>query len=278
MTAGTGGADTWRIAPVRVQGEWFSKAHFTHAKHKSEMTCESCHPATASKAAAASAKEAAQNLKLREAEVSKAAELIVGAEATADVKLRRDLAKVQAKLSAAKAEKALAAANTARDDFNLVSGRLGQWVESGSLTLQAHAPDPKGRFVATHAASAWRDDALTLSVVDGLLSTSESKSTGQAANIIVNLARSFAALGSGSDSTRELAVLLLGNESSGGSMDALRKAMEDRSINVRKSAVAALSDRGGKEALSSNRALAQPKSRWRSRPPTARSARPRRGG
>ena len=51
VTAGTGGADTWRIAPVRVQGEWFSKAHFTHAKHKSEMTCESCHPATASKAA-----------------------------------------------------------------------------------------------------------------------------------------------------------------------------------------------------------------------------------
>lgn len=66
----------------------------------------------------------------------------------------------------------------------------------------------------------------------------------------LSLSWAKSALGSGSDSTRELAVLLLGNESSGGSMEALRKAMEDRSINVRKSAVAALSDRGGKEALS----------------------------
>lgn len=58
------------------------------------------------------------------------------------------------------------------------------------------------------------------------------------------------ALGSGSDGTRELAVLLLGDESSGSSMDALRKALEDRSVNVRKRAVAVLADRGGKEALS----------------------------
>ena len=58
-----------------------------------------------------------------------------------------------------------------------------------------------------------------------------------------------AALGSNSESTRELAVLLLGSESSGGSMDALRKALSDRSANVRKSAVVALADRGGKDAL-----------------------------
>ncbi len=58
-----------------------------------------------------------------------------------------------------------------------------------------------------------------------------------------------AALGSSSESTRELAVLLLGSESSGGSMEALRKAMSDSSTTVRKRAVAALADRGGKDAL-----------------------------
>ena len=66
----------------------------------------------------------------------------------------------------------------------------------------------------------------------------------------LSLSWAKSALGSGSDSTRELAVLLLGDESSGSSMDALRKALEDRSVNVRKRAVAALADRGGKEALS----------------------------
>jgi hypothetical protein len=51
VTAGTGGEDAWRIAPVRVAGEWYTKAIFTHAKHKSEMECEDCHKASTSKAA-----------------------------------------------------------------------------------------------------------------------------------------------------------------------------------------------------------------------------------
>ncbi len=57
------------------------------------------------------------------------------------------------------------------------------------------------------------------------------------------------ALRSNSESTRELAVLLLGSESSGASMSALRSAMSDKSVAVRKSAISVLADRGGKEAL-----------------------------
>ena len=48
---------------------------------------------------------------------------------------------------------------------------------------------------------------------------------------------------------RELAVLLLGSQSSGASLDALRNAMTDKSTTVRKSAVGALAERGGKDAL-----------------------------
>lgn len=57
------------------------------------------------------------------------------------------------------------------------------------------------------------------------------------------------ALRSNSESTRELAVLLLGSQSSGASLDALRNAMTDKSTTVRKSAVGALAERGGKDAL-----------------------------
>ena len=150
--------------------------------------------AAVSKTAASSAKEAEQQLKALETEVTKAEELKVGADASADVKRRRDLAKVLAALAKAKADTAAATAKKAADAYELVRGQVGKWVESGSLTPQAHAPDTSRRFVATHAASPWRDDALTLNVVDGMLSTSESKATGQAANIILNLVRSVAAL------------------------------------------------------------------------------------
>ncbi|MBD8524328.1 cytochrome c3 family protein [Pseudomarimonas arenosa] len=34
----------WQVAPVRVAGVWFDKAHFTHRKHTT-MECDSCHAA-----------------------------------------------------------------------------------------------------------------------------------------------------------------------------------------------------------------------------------------
>jgi hypothetical protein len=49
VSPGLRAGDPWRIAPVRVAGSWFSKAHFTHGAHDS-FTCEQCHPATTSKA------------------------------------------------------------------------------------------------------------------------------------------------------------------------------------------------------------------------------------
>ena len=40
----TGEGVTWKVEPVRVAGEWFSKALFTHKSHTT-MDCESCHEA-----------------------------------------------------------------------------------------------------------------------------------------------------------------------------------------------------------------------------------------
>jgi len=40
----------WYVAPVRVNGLWFAKAAFTHAKHEANMKCGDCHAATDSKA------------------------------------------------------------------------------------------------------------------------------------------------------------------------------------------------------------------------------------
>jgi hypothetical protein len=48
VTPGPDPAEPWRVAPVRVSGEWFPKAHFTHRKHIT-MDCAECHDARASK-------------------------------------------------------------------------------------------------------------------------------------------------------------------------------------------------------------------------------------
>ena len=45
--AATEPGSAWTIAPVRVAGEWFPKAHFTHARHAT-MQCTDCHAATTS--------------------------------------------------------------------------------------------------------------------------------------------------------------------------------------------------------------------------------------
>jgi hypothetical protein len=47
VSPGPDPAEPWRVAPVRVSGEWFPKAHFTHRKHTT-MACADCHAATTS--------------------------------------------------------------------------------------------------------------------------------------------------------------------------------------------------------------------------------------
>ncbi len=42
--SGEGDNLAWNVRPVRVAGEWFPKAQFTHGSHTT-MTCESCHDA-----------------------------------------------------------------------------------------------------------------------------------------------------------------------------------------------------------------------------------------
>jgi hypothetical protein len=47
VSPGEDPAEPWRVAPVRVAGEWFPKARFTHRKHLT-MDCADCHDAHAS--------------------------------------------------------------------------------------------------------------------------------------------------------------------------------------------------------------------------------------
>jgi hypothetical protein len=47
VTPGQDPAEPWRVAPVRVAGEWFPKANFTHRKHNT-MACADCHAADTS--------------------------------------------------------------------------------------------------------------------------------------------------------------------------------------------------------------------------------------
>ena len=48
VTPGRDAGEPWMVAPVRVAGEWFPKAHFTHARHTT-MDCVDCHDAQDSK-------------------------------------------------------------------------------------------------------------------------------------------------------------------------------------------------------------------------------------
>jgi hypothetical protein len=50
VSPGREAGDPWRVAPVRVAGQWYAKARFTHASHTT-MTCTDCHDARTSKAA-----------------------------------------------------------------------------------------------------------------------------------------------------------------------------------------------------------------------------------
>jgi len=47
VTPGQTAEAPWMVAPVRVAGVWFPKAHFTHAKHTT-MACGECHAASTS--------------------------------------------------------------------------------------------------------------------------------------------------------------------------------------------------------------------------------------
>ncbi len=51
VSPGREAGDPWRVAPVRVAGQWYGKASFTHASHTT-MVCADCHDASTSKASA----------------------------------------------------------------------------------------------------------------------------------------------------------------------------------------------------------------------------------
>lgn len=49
VTPGRSADDPWMVAPVRVAGVWFPKAHFDHGSHTT-MACADCHAAAQSDA------------------------------------------------------------------------------------------------------------------------------------------------------------------------------------------------------------------------------------
>ncbi len=152
---------------------------------------------------AAEAKTAATTLETEtaaltglEARVEAAPASAAGPEAMAELKKQRDIAKIVVALATQDVKTTKAAAVKADAAYRTVFGEVGKWVETASISQLAHAPDPKWRFVAQHQASGWRDDQLSLSVAGGLLSTTQSQSTGQAANIALSLAQAVGAFSS----------------------------------------------------------------------------------
>ena len=85
-------------------------------------------------------------------------------------------------------------ADAAHARAQLVLGEVGRCSETATLTALAHAPDTAARWLVNHAASAWRDDQLTIGLTaHGLLSSSNALATDQTAAVILSLAQSFAA-------------------------------------------------------------------------------------
>jgi hypothetical protein len=126
-------------------------------------------------------------------------DLIQANQLVADAKVKVDgataaLAEAQKQTDIDAAKTALAKANKGYQDAeaNLVKIKNdvqpGKFVETVTLTPLSIIPEDTQRFVANLDHSAWRDDSLKLSVANGLLTSSNTQSTDQTANIIENLA------------------------------------------------------------------------------------------
>lgn len=94
------------------------------------------------------------------------------------------------RVTAAK-EKAASAAKRAAD----VKANQGKCEETVAITQLPPVPDPVHRYIASLDHGFTRDDKLKLSVVNGMLSSSNAQSTDQTPGILLNLVQSFAAAG-----------------------------------------------------------------------------------
>ncbi len=122
--------------------------------------------------------------------------------ALAELDKQRAIAKILADLQDADATKKAKEVAAADAVAKQLVGHVGKWVETVELSVLPHVPDPAARYVIQHQESAGRDDQFTLEVKGGLLSTSASESTGQAATIVLNLVRSIAGLRAGTGGVR----------------------------------------------------------------------------
>jgi hypothetical protein len=86
--------------------------------------------------------------------------------------------------------------DTANASLAKAQAAFPKWQETATLTVIPAVPDPTARYVANLAHEPTRDDTLKISVVNGLLSSSNTVSTDQTPNLIVSLADAAITAGS----------------------------------------------------------------------------------
>jgi hypothetical protein len=93
-------------------------------------------------------------------------------------------------LAKATAQQQLSQATLSDSQLVLTAAQAGvtKWMETATLTMLSPVPDPTARYVANVAHNAARDDTQKLSVVNGLLTSSNVTSTDQTPNLIIALA------------------------------------------------------------------------------------------
>lgn len=174
------------------------KAQLRFVAQRKQVDAEEVAAAAKAAADAAAALGLAQK---REAEAKSRAKDTADAEAAddgknADVKplLAKAAGIARAWLSVATQRRvaAEAAASVARTNHDALKGNLGKWVETATLTFLPSIPDSQARFIAAHERHSARDDAIKMTVANGMLSSSNISSTDQSATVILNLVKAAA--------------------------------------------------------------------------------------
>jgi hypothetical protein len=106
-----------------------------------------------------------------------------------ELTLQEALAQAWVNVLAKRIKAAESAAQQAQSKAELLSSQKGQWTETAELTFLPPVPDPNYRLVAKIDPGLARDDNIKISVANGLLSTSNSTSTDQTAEILLGFAR-----------------------------------------------------------------------------------------
>ncbi|MDD5168095.1 MAG: hypothetical protein PHN75_04695 [Syntrophales bacterium] len=112
-------------------------------------------------------------------------------------KLKTQLEKAQAVVNGQnnQLEKDKQAAESTAKAASDLKDKIGDWIETVSITQLPVVPDPTARYTAELNHWYTRDDNLKLTTSNGILSSSSVSSTDQMPNIILSLAQAIAAFG-----------------------------------------------------------------------------------